>query len=764
MKVRLVLLACSALVSAHGTAAMAQAAQGEEASGLGEILVTARRTEESLQDVPVAVTGYDSAQLEALDINGFGDIGKTVPNLDVQRQFGSASAPQYYLRGVSTGTLKFEADAGIGLYIDGIYLGRPAGTAFDLADIERVEVLRGPQGTLFGRNSTGGAINFVTAAPSGELGVKASGTVGNYDRYKGQVTVNLPAFGPFSARVSYLHDQNRGYVKNLTPGRTFTFAAPFGTIKSAKTFGAENTDAFAVAVRLDLDAFKADYKFDYTDKVSTQLGQQLLGYDPGFAAGVGNPPFYTGAPGTFVPATTVRQKALALDFTSPSHLKIQGHSLTLAFDVNEAITLKSISGYRKLDEFVGGNDIDGGAYLFSIGGPALPFTNISSVQDRHQKQFTQEVQLLGNAGGLDWVLGGFYFKETGRDNNPVFIGALFPTGVTIVPVTTATSGNTINIFGVPSDYLAGSDASVRNRSVAGYAHLGYKADAFELAGGVRYSKDNRQETIRAAGLVPTFLPGGTYKASSDHWDFDATATYIANKDVRAYLRFATGYLSGGVLGGTVFKPETVKSYEAGVKADLLDNALRINAAYFMSRRSNVQTIGFSAASGTFLFSSPKGKENGFEIELTAKPSDNFSFNASYGYLKQRLSDDPVNGPVNSLAPKNTVSVGAQFDSNHFSNDSYVQFRVDGFLKDKRLSDPIRNAATANLTTLPSRFDINARVSLVDLPLGGTKVKVSAWVQNLTNNHELEFARNLTTNVIGTFQVPRTFGLDLGFQF
>ncbi len=111
------------------------------------------------------------------------------------------SAPQYYLRGVSTGTLKFEADAGIGLYIDGIYLGRPAGTAFDLADVERVEVLRGPQGTLFGRNSTGGAINFVTSAPTGELGVKLDGTLGSYDRRKGRVTVNLPAFGPISARV-----------------------------------------------------------------------------------------------------------------------------------------------------------------------------------------------------------------------------------------------------------------------------------------------------------------------------------------------------------------------------------------------------------------------------------------------------------------------------------------------------------------------------------------------------------------------------------
>ncbi|GGC06708.1 TonB-dependent receptor [Novosphingobium endophyticum] len=769
MITRGLLLACTAFGAfVPGLAAAQQTgADARENVGIGDIVVTARRTQETLQDVPLSVTAFSGDQLEALDINSFADIGKTVPNLDVQRQFGSASAPQFALRGVSTGTLKFEADAGIGLYIDGVYLGRPAGTAFDLADIDRVEVMRGPQGTLFGRNSTGGAINFVTAAPTGEFGVKAEGTLGNYDRRRGRITVNLPAFGPLSARISYLHDENRGYVRNLTPGREFTFTEPFGTVRSAKTFGAENTDAVAVAIRLDTGDLTADYKFDYTDKVSTQLGQQLLGYDPTYTAGVGNPPFYTAPPSIYVPATTEYQKALALDFTTPSRLKIQGHSLTVAYLLNENITFKSITGYRKMDEFVGGNDIDGGAYDGGAIDPSLtglPFTNISSIEDRHQKQFTQEVQLLGTMGNLDWVLGGFYFRETGRDNNPVFIGVVFPTFTTIQPRTTPTDGNTIDIFGVPSDYLAGADTSIRNKSVAGYAHVAYKQEHFELAGGIRYTKDDRREVVRAAGLVPAFVPAGTFNASFDHWDFDATATYIANRDIRAYLRFATGYLSGGVLGGVEFKPETVKSYEAGVKADLIDNTLRVNASYFITRRSNVQTLGFNAASGTFLFSSPRGKEDGFELELTARPSRHFTFNASYGYLNQRLSDDPVNGPVNSLAPKNTLSVGGQYDSPEFSNGSYVSFRLDGFFRDKRLSDPIQAAATNRLTTLPSRFDMNARLSLVDIPIAMTKAKVSAWVQNLTNNHELEFARNLSTNVIGTFQVPRTWGVDIGMQF
>ncbi|MDE2436682.1 MAG: TonB-dependent receptor, partial [Sphingomonadales bacterium] len=362
-------------------------------------------------------------------------------------------------------------------------------------------------------------------------------------------------------------------------------------------------------------------------------------------------------------------------------------------------------------------------------------------------------------GQLDWVLGGFYFRETGRDNNPVFIGTLFPTfAPVIVPKLDATTGNTINIFGVPSDYLAGSNATIRNKSVAGYAHLAYKADKFELAGGVRYTKDDRHEDLLAGGIIPIYAPPIHSDVSFDHWDFDATATYIVNPGVRTYARFATGYLSGGVLGGKVFKPETVKSYEVGVKADLLDNTLRINAAGFISRRKDVQTLGFSAASGTYLYSSPYGHEEGFEIEMIAKPSAHFTANASYGYLHATLQG------VNSLAPKNTLSVGAQYDSSSFSSGAHVQLRVDGFLKDKRLSDPLPNAATAGLTTLPSRFDVNARLSLLDLPVGGAKVHVAAWAQNLTNNKKLDFARNLSTNVIGVFQVPRTYGLDLGFAF
>jgi len=719
-------------------AAVAQAAAATDR--LQDIVVTARRVNESLQAVPVAVTGYNARALAALDIKNFGDIGKTVPNLDVQRQFGSASAPQFYLRGVSTGSLKFEQDAGIGLYIDGVYLGRPAGTAFNLADIDHVEVLRGPQGTLFGRNATGGAINFITAAPKGEFAVRVDGTVGNYDRRKGRISVDLPAWGPLSARVSYVHDENDGYVRNLTPGRVFTFAEPFGTIKSVKSFGFENTDAVSAAVRLDLGRFVADYKFDYTDKRSSQLGQQAL-VNPVLGFGLG---------GVAVPASRSRLDALPLDFASASHLKIQGHSLTATYRLTDDISIKSITAYRKLDEFVGGNDIDGAA--FSTGG--VPFQAIASIQDRHQHQWSQEAQLLGKTGPFEWVVGGFWFQEKGRDNNPVFLFTAFPPGLITPSISNPLSG-------VGNDYFSGANGTVNNRSYAGYAHLAYKAEHVELAGGVRYTKDKRKEHLIAAGSIVTPTD---FSASNDHWDFDATATWIASSRVRTYARFATGYLSGGVLGGVPFKPETMQSYEIGLKGDFLDNRLRINAAAFHSVRRNVQVLSFNAASGTFLVPLRRQKTDGIELELTAVPTDGLTFNASIGYLHDRLSQDL--GPRQSQAPKYTASVSGQYDLPKFDNGSYLSFRMDGFFKDKRNSDPLPSSATGAITRLPSRFDVNGRFGLVDIPLAGTTASISAWVQNLTNNRKLEFARDLGAPlaVIGVFQVPRTYGLDFGLRF
>ncbi|WP_311269540.1 TonB-dependent receptor domain-containing protein [Sphingobium sp. WCS2017Hpa-17] len=749
MKLRFCALACSTLtVLTFAGVASAQEApdQAVDAGGLRDIVVTARRTAESLQRVPVAVTGFDEQSIANLQIRDFGDVAKSVPNLDSQRQFGSANAPQFYMRGVSTGSLKFEQDAGIGLYVDGVYLGRPAGTAFSLAEIERIEVMRGPQATLFGRNSTGGAINFITAAPKGEFSVRAEGTYGNYDRIKGRISVDLPSFGPLSVRVSYLHDENEGYVKNLTPGIVIDFAKPFGKTVSAKTFGAENTDAVSLAARLNLDALVLDYKFDYTDKVSTQLGAQLL-YTP-------TPEAYATPGSVSVPASRTRLGALPLDLTSPSHLKVQGHSLTATWEASDIITLKSITAYRKFNENVGGNDIDGAALVDAAGNP---YTPLGSVQTRKQHQWSQEAQFLVKTDNLDLVLGGFYFFEKGRDLNPVFLSASFPVGETLTPSATAP----LSAGGFLSDYFLGNDSAVRNKSYAGYAHATYRlGEAVELAGGVRYTKDKRRETLYAAAFIAP--PTTVYSASGDHWDFDATASYIFSPRFRTYARFATGYVSGGILNGIAFKPETVKSYELGVKGDFLANRLRVNANIFQADRKNLQVLNFTPANGSYLVPLDKARDRGFEFELTAIPTSGLTYSVTLGYLDETLSQ--ALGPRQTQAPKFTGNMALQYDLPASGNGSYLSFRGDASFKDNRNSNPVPAAETNIITRLRSRVDLGARIALNDVPIANTKARISVWGQNLTNNKELEFARDLGGPVIGVFQVPRTYGLDIGFAF
>ena len=244
------LLCTSVLAAMVATPAWAEdeapAAQTASAnnSQIQEIIVTAQRREESLQKVPVAVTAIGSEQLAALRVNSVRNLAGLAPSLQLNAQ-GQQSNPTIIIRGVASGTSSNSVDPKVGIYIDGVYIGRAVGSLLDFSDIQRVEVLRGPQGTLFGRNATSGAISIVTSAPKGEWGVRATGSYGNYDAWRGKVSLDLPQIGPFSVRLSYLHDQIGGDVANTLAGKSLNIAlrAPeFGTQKYVDRLGYRNVD------------------------------------------------------------------------------------------------------------------------------------------------------------------------------------------------------------------------------------------------------------------------------------------------------------------------------------------------------------------------------------------------------------------------------------------------------------------------------------------------------------------------------------------
>ncbi|GGC06539.1 TonB-dependent receptor [Novosphingobium endophyticum] len=721
---------------------------------VGEIVVTARKKVESLQDVPTAVTALGAAQLKDLQIESFQDVGKTVPNVLVQKQAGSPTAPQFNIRGISAGSLNFQIDSGVALYIDGVYLGRPGNSGFDLVDLERLEVLRGPQGTLFGRNSTGGAISFITAGPTGEFGVIAEATVGNYDRRRGRITINTPEWAGLSARITYVHDEQEGPVKNSADvRRTFLYPEPFGPRTAAKTFGANNTDSVLAAVRYEgIPGLTLDYKFDYTDLVTTIDGMQLL---------VGSWPDQPALGGTNVSGLEWRDE-LPIDGIAPSQQETWGHSLTGVYELNEGLDLKYIGAVRGFDVKTT-SELDGNA-LVDPAGSGNPYQYLAAARYAKQKQWSHELQLLGETSAFDWVAGLFYFREKAELNSPVIFGLVSP------------PGEEISITN-PGSYLAGGALQeVLNRSFAAFAHGNLRlGESLELGAGLRYSRDKRSENDLLDAPRPE-APRGKYTAKQNRVDYDATLKYEFADNSNVYAKFATGYVSGGIFNSVEFEPETVKSYELGIKTEFLDRRVRINAALFQADRKNLQKSGFLVGVGNILINSGSATDRGVELEATVVPTDGLTLTANYGFV-----DTDMSTGVRSYQPRHSGYVAAEYEFPEFDNGMRPSFRIDGQYigKHYRLICPYGSQVSTEVgcaglenadfeidraLTIPSRLQVGARLSLADIPLGGASGRVSLWGKNLTNNHEFEYLFSIGSRVLGTFQMPRSFGVDFGVQF
>ncbi|HTH28832.1 MAG TPA: TonB-dependent receptor plug domain-containing protein, partial [Sphingobium sp.] len=395
-------------------------AQGGNASdpatsqiGLQDIIVTAQKKEESLQMVPVAVTALDKGKLENLQVQNFNDLAGLAPNLTAVNS-GSGSNPIVTLRGIVGGNVEPGRDNGVAMYLDGVYIPRTTGAQFDVADLERVEILRGPQGTLYGRNSTGGAINYITAAPKGKLYARQEVTVGNLGLLRTKTRIDLPKFGAFSVSGTFLHEERNGYVRNVEAGRVWDFSqlpGGFlnGTRRSVKRLGDRNAESLLASVRYAPESIPltVDYKFDWTDAQYSNLPKQVL-LD-----------LATGFPRT-IPATTTRLDAIAMGFTTPEHLKVFGHNLTITLDLSDEVQFKSITGYRGFTDQYSA-DVAGGGFENYSPAPGRSYHEVLGiVAHERDRSFSQEVQLSYRSDIIDAIAGLYYFKQHTRTLNPLF--------------------------------------------------------------------------------------------------------------------------------------------------------------------------------------------------------------------------------------------------------------------------------------------------------------------------------------------------------
>jgi iron complex outermembrane receptor protein len=597
---------------------------------LEEVVVTARKREESLQNTPIAISAYTAADIEARQLTNLSQISASTPSLVIAPapQVGNPNAYSVFLRGVGQLDFTLFTDPGVGIYIDGVYIARSIGSMLDFVDIQRIEVLRGPQGTLFGRNTIGGAINVVTALPSSKLGGNATLTAGSFDRKQFQGTANVPLSDTLSAKVSGYAIDRRGYVERIETGQDVG-----------------NDHALAGRAELlwqPLSKFTAYLAVDATRR-REQPGALVLLSAAGFGFSTSGARFTT--PQTN-PATAFNRRLGGACLTNPdssrtcygqswatgnpfttndtygseNDLNTEGSNLTLSWAADQ-LAIKSITAYRSMSS-ASVRDTD-----------HTPFTLFQLSFLDKQNQFSQELQLTGAQldERLKWLLGFYYFRENGTERYDNLNATSFDGVANILAINTNYAVFTENTFDVTKQ--------------------------LHLTAGLRWTHEEKQFRIyypvtqdfnlAAPPALGALLVGDnslkkqTFRKATPR----ATISYDLASDLMTYATYSEGFKSGGFNGRytapvpapITFAPEYIKEYELGVKYQA--SRVRFNLAAFHSDYSNIQ-ISYRpdpAQILTVIGNAAAGKVDGLEAESTLVPVSNLRIEAGISYLNARYT-------------------------------------------------------------------------------------------------------------------------------
>ena len=762
---------CLAMVWA-GTATAQEAAPAS--AGLQEIVVTAQKRAENMQNTPLAVSALTGEALEARRISDISNIGSVAPNLTTSITPASTTNITVHIRGIGESDPVLTVDSPVGIYVDGVVIGRTTGAVFDLVDLQRVEVLRGPQGTLYGRNTTGGAVNFITAKPADEFKGSQTFGYGNLDYMLSRTSIDTGEIGNFGLKfkLSYVHKQRDGYANDLNQ-------------PDKRDPGASNTDAFRIAARFDNGGpVRVDYAFDYNDSKSYAVPFQLAYVRSDIAAYFANSQALGGNPLTY---SRDRLNTLRLG-QGQLHDKVRGHTLTIEADLGDNLTLRSLTGIRKWTNTVAEADMDGNDGLRGltvspaiIMPPDYAFVPLgvndirlfSGVNRRAQKQFSQELNLLGKIGDkFEFVLGGFYYREKASENNPSQLALIMQSPVAI-PLGGGLSTNYFATDLAPPFYYKHT-----SKSAAVFGQATFRAtDKLSLTGGLRYTEDRKH--MNQIASIPRDL---TKKFSQLNWA--VSADYRFTDRVMGYARVATGYKAGGFnprsVGGS-FDPEKIISYEAGLKTELLDRRLRLNLTAFHSRYKDLQVSQFLAGSSgasTITVNAGKATYTGIEAEVVAQLAKGLTVNAAFGYVDRKyksfvIRDAATNELVDvakearfSYSASTTANAGVQYDT-EVANVGKLTARLDWTYRGKISFHPLDRLNPFNRQIADGgagRFD--ARVALSNIDLGPTRATVALWGKNITNKDYLYAGIDFgSLGFAGVaYAEPRTYGVDVKFDF
>lgn len=732
--------------------------------GNEEIIVTATRREERLQDVPIAVTAFNDQAISDLSASTVGDLAAFTPNLVRTSGPTGGNDAFFFIRGIGQVDSNPAADPGVGVYVDGIYFGRVQGSSIDTDDVARVEVLRGPQGTLFGRNTIGGAINITTKDPGHDLGLQGRVTLGSRNRIDAYLAADLPLSDELRLRLSGTTRNQDGFGRNVYTGKRLGSVENLsGRIKALWEPSGAN-----LQVRLTADVTRGR---------GSSAQTILTGFNPNAGPIPGTTPLGVPLPPDLL-ADTSSDPYLSFASIDPfNHLDTWGTSGDVTWGIGAATQLRLIVAYREVKQLVA-NDFDGTGYRL-----------YDNVFDTSTDQLSGELQLSGEAidSRLTWLLGIYGYKENIAHNNRICLGTN---------------------LGAPFAFARNQGGCIENNqrftlgveSYAAFAHLTFAVtDRFSLTAGARYTDESKDQAFdffldnRAGvfsffgfptGIIPTLSPDNPFLTIptqySDSWRAFTPKLgfeYKPNENMLLYGSYSQGFKSGGFNGRpspnasggfnriAPYNPETLDAFEAGFKTDLADNRLRLNGAVFYSIYDGVQLLVLDPISGFFnTENAGRNKIWGVELEATARPVPPATLYFNLGYTNNGYTSiNPLAGiGIDADLPATptwTIASGASY-SIDLARAGSLELRADASFRDK-----VYYGATNNpLEFQDAIFLVNARATWTS---PNEKFSLAAYGINVFDKTYFASAQDVRGPLAVAFaQVapPAEYGVEAKFRF
>jgi iron complex outermembrane recepter protein len=733
--------------------------QEERSGGLQEVIVTAQKREQSLQDVSLAVSAIDSSSLTENFVLSLEDVQHIAPSMSFGNSLGFA---KIFIRGIGLNEQTTGIDPSVALHVDGAVINQPVGHFTSVFDLDRVEILRGPQGTLYGRNATGGSVNLITAKPTDEFDGYARATIGNYDLFVAEAALSGPLTQRIKGRIAMRSNNRNGYGIN-------------------EATGTDVDDADTVAARAHL-------QFDLTDDLELLLSGEIFD-ESDRALGLKYkretftdwstlpPPRDAQTRPLGLGGFPVRTRNFASEFDPSSDIETWGTTATVTWRLNEQFTLVNIGNYREVDStFI--QDLDMSAVVNGVAttgqAPSIQTRFISS------HQASDELQLNYAGERLNGLFALFYFKEGLIGDNR--------------------SGQTPGVRSEPIQrvVLVGEGEA---ESFAAFTHLTYDVnDTLALKLGARHTHEKRSinnsgniQLIIAGMLANTLVQSLQDEESFDELTMLGGVEWRPREDALVYYTYSEGFKSGvGLLGQFetgIAEPETVQSHEVGVKSQWLNGRVTANAAVFHYNLQNLQlgrTLPDPARGFINRFENAAGLEgDGVETELSWLPTDRLRFRGAVDYLDARFTrfdtinqfnSDltipppmapllPVPIPTTSYAgnrPRNSpewaYSLSGEYDA-PLASDARLTFAVDLSYKSEQFfsefNDPVEG--TGDYTLLDARISYAA---------ANDRWTAAVWAKNLTDElvESGSFAVSLSRTIGRTYLPPRTYGVTFDYRF